>query len=231
MTLDEKIIVVDFAGTLIKAEIIEEANEFRSEILQRELPSKDEHGDADKLYKNNRDLVENLTGVNGDMSVRYRENDGDYLDLIGSDLQNQIATNLFQIGMYKVAKKYGLGIFNDGFVDTLLELRGKGKVVAIASGVRADIISGMMQIAGFDGIDIIAGQSPILGRNNYDLFEEVNKQGDIVAVVGDKLSDLEPAKKYGAYSIFYRGGHPTGGEEDFADYSIDSPKELLNILK
>ena len=35
--MTDKIVMVDFAGTLIKAEMIEEANEFRAKVLEKSL--------------------------------------------------------------------------------------------------------------------------------------------------------------------------------------------------
>ena len=65
----DKIVAMDFASTLVKAEVVEEANELRSKVLERALPTKDEHGDSETLYKANRDFVEKLTGITSDMKI------------------------------------------------------------------------------------------------------------------------------------------------------------------
>lgn len=227
----EKIVLVDFAGTLIKTEIIDEANKFRSEILKRALPTKEEHANPEQLYKTNRELVEKLTGLKTNMKIKYRTNDLRFLEINGEDYQNQIATNLFQIGMYQVANKHKQNIFPKGLIDQLKRIKKLGYKLGIVSGVRQDIISGMLQIAEIPlGFDYIYGQPPILGVSNEDNMKLLKKHGKIEFVLGDKLSDLEPAKLLKAKSIFVTWGHPSGGEEEFADYVIKDPKELEKII-
>ena len=49
--------------------------------------------------------------------------------------------------------------------------------------------------------------------------------------MGDKISDLERVEGTGAKSIFVKWGHPAGGEEEYADYSIENPDELGEIIR
>lgn len=227
----KKIIVIDFAGTLVKAKMIEEANKFRSKILQRSLPSKKEHAKSEKMYKVNREFVEKLTGLNKKMKIFYRENDNDFIVLKGEDYQNQISTDLFRIGMYGVAKKYKMKIFSDDFISVLKKLKKKYKL-AIVSGVRTDIVSGMLEISGLGWkfFDYIYAQPPILGVSNEENLKDLQKKGKISFLIGDKFSDLKPAKKLKCKSIFVKWGHATGGEEKFADFTVKSAKELVKIL-
>lgn len=229
----ERIVLVDFAGTLVKAEMIEEANVFRANVLQKSLPTKEQHADPESFYKVNREFVEKLIGLKSDAKVKYRENDLDFMELSGTDVQNQISTNLFQIGMYMVAKKYGKDIVPEGLIEQLQRVKDLGYKLAIVSGVRTDIISGMLQIAGIPfEFDYIYGQPPNLGVENQEAdVEELKSKGTIEYSLGDKLSDLERGKIDGCKSIFVRWGHPSGGEEEFADYSINNPKELEDIIK
>lgn len=229
----DKIIAIDFASTLVKAEVIEEANKFRSEVLQRALPSKEEHAKPEELYKANREFVEKLTGLNSNVKIKYRKNDLGLMELTGAEVQNQIATNLFQIGMFMSAKKYKEKIFPEGLVEQLKKIKSKRYKLAIVSGVRTDIISGMLAIAGVaaDFFDYIFGQPPILGVSNEQNFSELKQKGEIVFLIGDKYSDLEPAKQVGAKTIFVKWGHPSGGEEELADFVIENSEELENIIK
>ena len=231
--MPEKIVLVDFAGTLVKAEMIEEANIFRADVLQKSLPTKEQHADPESFYKVNREFVERLIGLKSDAKVRYRENDLDFMELSGEDVQNQISTNLFQIGMYMVAKKYGKDIVPEGLIEQLQRVKDLGYKLAIVSGVRTDIISGMLQIAGIPfEFDYIYGQPPKLGVENQESdVEELKSKGLIEYSLGDKLSDLERGKIDGCKSIFVKWGHPSGGEEEIADYTINHPKELENIIK
>jgi phosphoglycolate phosphatase-like HAD superfamily hydrolase len=228
--MSEKIIIVDFAGTLVKAEVIEEANQLRADILQKSLPSKAEHADPELLYKANREFVEKLTGLKPEAKVKYRKNDLDFMDLTGEQLQNQISTNLFQLGMFMAAKKHKQDIVPAGFAEQLQIIKQKGYKLAIISGIRTDIISGMLQIADIPiQFDYIYGQPPVLGiENQQSDIETLKSKGTIEFSIGDKLSDLEriPDTK----KIFVRWGHPAGGEEDYADHTIDSPEQLKDII-
>ena len=229
----ERFVLVDFAGTLVKAEMIEEANVFRANVLQKSLPTKEQHSDPESFYKVNREFVEKLIGLKSDANVKYRENDLDFIELSGTDVQNQISTNLFQIGMYMVAKKYGKDIFPEGLIEQLQRVKNLGYKLAIVSGVRTDIISGMLQIAGIPfEFDYVYGQPPKLGVENQESdVRELKSKGTIEYSLGDKLSDLERGKIVGCKSIFVKWGHPSGGEEEIADYVMKDPKELEDIIK
>jgi len=227
----DKIILVDFAGTLIKGEVIEEANKLRASVLQRALPSSEEHAKPEELYKANREFVEKLTGLASDMKVQYRENDLDRLEMTGEQVQNQIATTLFQMGMYMSAKKYRKEMVPAGLLDQLQAAKDKGFKLAIVSGVREDIITGMLAIADINIFDFIFAQPPKLGISNDQNIADLRKQGEVVYALGDKMSDLEAGKKAGAKTIFVSWGHPVGGEEEYADHSIESPDQLGDIIK
>lgn len=225
-----KIVVVDFSGTLIKREIIEEANKLRSKILQRSLPSRKEHAKSNKLYKINREFVEKLTGITKKMKIAYRKNDGWFMELTGEQVQNQISTNLFQLGMYIVAKKYKKKIMPEGMIEQLKRIKKLGYKLAIVSGVRADIISGMLQIAQIPiKFDYIYGQPPILGMEQLYFIKDLRKKGKLIYSMGDKLDDLKRISE--AKKIFILKGHSLGGEESFADFTIKEAKELERIIK
>jgi phosphoglycolate phosphatase-like HAD superfamily hydrolase len=231
--MTERIVLVDFAGTLVKAEMIEEANVLRANVLQKSLPTKEHHADPELFYKMNREFVEKLTGLRADTKIKYRKNDLDFMELSGIDVQNQISTNLFQIGMYMVAKKYGKDIIPEGLIEQLQRIKDLGYTLAIVSGVRTDIISGVLYITGIPlEFDYIYGQPPKLGIENQKAdVEELKSKGTIEYSLGDKLSDLERGKVDGCQSIFVKWGHPSGGEEEIADYTISHPKELEGIIK
>ncbi len=231
--MTDRIVVIDFAGTLIKAEVIEEANEFRASVLQRALPTKKEHADPEHFYKINQEFVENLTGLKSDVIIKYRKNDLEFMELSGEQVHNQISTNLFQIGMFMAARKYGRDIVPEGLIEQLQRIRDIGYKLAIVSGVRTDIISGMLKIAEIPvEFDCIYGQPPILGIENQEKdIKELQSIGKIIYNLGDKISDLERTKDTGAKTIFVRWGHAAGGEEEFADFIIESPEELEDVIK
>lgn len=228
----DKIVVLDFAGTLIKAEIIEEANNFRSKVLDRSLPTSREHSRPEELYKANNEFVEKLTGLAKNMNVNYRENNLEFMDIPGKEYHNQVSTNLFQIGMWMTAKKHGREIMPAGMLEQLKRIKKLGYKLAIVSGIRNDTISGMLQIAGITvELDYIYAQPPVLGVSNEENLKALAEKGKIGFVIGDKLSDLQAGKNIRAKTIFVQWGHASGGEEEFADYVVNNPKELEKIIK
>ncbi|MDD5177858.1 MAG: HAD hydrolase-like protein [Candidatus Nanoarchaeia archaeon] len=229
--MQDKIVAIDFSGTFIKVEVAEEANKFRAKVLGRSLPTKEEHARSKELYKINNEFVEKLTGLKKDAKVNYVTNKKERIFLRGEEIQTQIATNLFQIGMYMVAKEKRLDIFPDGLVEALKYLKSKKYKIAIVSGIRSDIISGMFEISGIKiKPDYILGQNPILSFSNKNLLDELKEKGTVVAVLGDKYSDLEPAKELDAKAIFVKGGHPSGNEEEIADFVLESWKDINKYL-
>ncbi|MDD5133003.1 MAG: HAD hydrolase-like protein [Candidatus Nanoarchaeia archaeon] len=233
---ENKIVVVDFSGTLIKPFVAEEANLIRYRILGIPTPSKEEHA---KLHgtKGHYDIIKEhiskIYGIKEDMNFKYVQNYGSEIDLSGKDIKTMIMTDLFRICMYEVAAKHKLGIYADGLLDSLKKIQKKGFKLAIVSGVREDIITGLLEITRCPiKFDYLYGQDPVLSReDNLFLDKELSKQGKIEYILGDKLEDLEPAKKLKAKSIFVTWGHATGGEKEIADYTIKNAKELEGIIQ
>lgn len=234
--MKNRIVVVDFSGTLIKPFVAEEANLKRYDLLGIEKPSDEEHKKmhgTKEHYDIIKQYIETEFGITNEMKIKFMQNYGKETELNGKDVKTMIMTDLFRNSMYLVAKENGLKIFADGFLDTLKEIQKRGYKLAIVSGIREDIITGMFEIVKCPvKFDYIYGQDPVLSRDSNELLDKkLSKEGEIKYIIGDKLSDLEPAKKLKAKSIFVKWGHKTGGEEDFADYSINKAEELLKIIE
>ena len=172
-------------------------------------------------------------GIGDDMKISFMQNRGGEVELSGRDVKTMIMTDLFRNAMYLVAKEHGKRIYADGVLETLKLIQKRGFKLAIVSGIRKDIITGMLAITNCPvKFDYIYGQDPVLSRDDNELLDkELAKHGKISYIVGDKLDDLKPAKKLGAKSIFVTWGHASGGEKEFADYTISKPKELEKIIK
>lgn len=232
----DKIVVVDFSGTLIKSFVAEEANLKRYEILGIPTPSKAEHK---KLHgtKQHYDIIkEHIAekyGISDDMKIFFIQNYDGEVELSGKDVKTIIMTDLFRDCMYLVASENKQRIYADKILESLGVIQQRGYKLAIVSGIRKDIITGLLAITNCPiEFDYIYGQDPVLSRDdNQQLNNELAKRGAIRYIIGDKLDDLKPSKKLKAKSIFVRWGHPTGGEEDFADYSINTPDELKKIIQ
>jgi phosphoglycolate phosphatase-like HAD superfamily hydrolase len=235
-SMKDKIVVVDFGGTLIKASVLEEANKRRLALLGLSAPSdsvhKQQHG-SKSHYDEVRSRIALVYGVSDAVSIRYVQNRGKEMTLSGKDVQTLIMTDLFRDCMYAVAKERGANVFQDGFVAALQKIQKNGFKLAIASGMRTDIISGVLAIAQCPvAFDFIAGHDPVLSRDdNAFLQKEIAKKGKIEYVIGDKASDLEPARQFKAKSVFVTWGHSTGGEEKLADFVVRSADELPTIVK
>jgi len=232
----EKIVVIDFSGTLIKPFVVEEANLKRYAILGIPKPSVEEHRrlhSTKEHYDIIRKHIAEAYGIGDDMKISFMQNRGGEVELSGRDVKTMIMTDLFRNAMYLVAKEHGKRIYADGVLETLKLIQKRGFKLAIVSGIRKDIITGMLAITNCPvKFDYIYGQDPVLSRDDNELLDkELAKHGKISYIVGDKLDDLKPAKKLGAKSIFVTWGHASGGEKEFADYTISKPKELEKIIK
>jgi len=226
----EKIIAIDFSGTLIRPEIAEKASKKRFQILQTEIPKNLKKMLADnKHYELNKEQISKLTNIKKDMKIKYNTNSKQQIELTGEQILTQIMTNLFQFAMYQVAKE--TDVFPKNLIKTLKKIKQKGYKLAIVSGIREDIISGMLNISNCNIIDYIFGQNPILSYSNKELLNKLKEKGKIEFIIGDKLTDIEPAKELNTKSIFVKWGHPLGGEEKIADFTIEKPEELLEIIK
>ncbi|MEM4245649.1 MAG: HAD hydrolase-like protein, partial [Candidatus Nanoarchaeia archaeon] len=167
------------------------------------------------------------------MKIKFIQNYGEEIELSGKDVKTMIMTDLFRNGMYFVASKYGKNIYAEGMLDSLNKIKRRGYKLAIVSGIRKDIITGMLAITKCPlKFDYVYGQDPVLSLDDNEFLNtELAKKGKLEYIIGDKLDDLRPARVFDAKSIFVRWGHPTGGEEKFADFSINHPKELERIIK
>ncbi|MGM5488669.1 MAG: HAD family hydrolase [Nanobdellota archaeon] len=225
-------IAIDFSGTLIKPSVVEEANLLRYSLLGIPEPEPEVHQSLHATkghYDIIRSHIEKEFGITDDMEFLYVQNRGEEMTLSGLDMKTQMMTDLFRNAMFQVAQKHKSSIFREGMIDALRTLRERGHKLAIISGIRTDIISGMLVISGCEVVfDHIMGQDPILTKDNKQLLHELSKQQPVEFVVGDKLDDLEAAS--GAQRIFLKGGHPVGGEEDLADFVIEEPSELLDVI-
>jgi len=231
----DKIAVFDFSGTLTLPFVAEEAHFLRCDMIGLQRPSPEEHKKQHGT-KAHYDIIKNHLaqkfGIADDMKFRYVQNYGKEIELSGKDVKTVIMTDLFRDANYRIAAEKGLKMFPDGMMDALLAVQKRGYKLAIVSGTRTDIITGIFAIAKCPvKFDYIFGQDPVLSRDDSaKLLEELSKRGTITWIIGDKLSDLEPAKKFNAKTIFVTWGHPTGGEKEFADYTISDAKEIEKII-
>lgn len=231
----ERIVVVDFSGTLTQPWLAEQANERRCAILGIEAPDEAEHKKQHGTkahYDILKEYIGKRYGLADDMSVKYVQNYGGEIELSGKDMKTVVMTELFKFTNFEIAAEKGLGIFAEGMIGALGKIKERGFKLAIVSGTRSDIITGLFAITKCPvEFDYVFGQDPVLSRDDSKrLLEEVAKRGKIEFIIGDKASDFEVAEKFGAKSVFVTWGHPTGGEKDSADFTVDRAESLLDII-
>lgn len=226
----ERICAIDFAGTIVEPDVIEAADAFRSRVLDKQ-PAKEEQLSDDSHFAANRERVAELTGITGDMDIRYQGVDGDPATVDGEAYQNIVASDMFRTGMFVEARERGDDIYVDGIFDALQQLQEEC-TLAILSTARTDIISGVFSIVPPPvAFAHVVGQSPVLGREKTALAEELVTAGDVVCVIGDSMDDIAAADAVGAASVFVTWGHATGGEEGAADHTVNRPDELPSVVE
>jgi phosphoglycolate phosphatase-like HAD superfamily hydrolase len=232
----ERIVAFDFSGTVIKPEAAEKANLKRFKLLGLPAPSDEEHK---KMHggKSHYDLLKErigeVYGLTDEMKLEHVPSYGERMALPGKEAKTMIMTDLFRNASFEVAKEEGLSLYPEGMVEALQAIKEKGFKLAIFSGTRTDIITGMLEITGFPiKFDFVFGQDAVLSQDDKQaIIDDLSKHGKIEFVVGDKMDDLLPAKEVEAKSIFVTWGHPLGGEEDYADFVVKKAAELAEIIK
>lgn len=233
--LNNKIIVLDFSGTLVKPFLAEQANLKRYDILGIPGPSEKTHKRlhaTKKHYDIIRRYISEKYGIKENMEISFIQNYGEEIRLNGKDVKTMIMTDLFRDCMYFAAKKNGLKVYPEGLLGALKNIKKNGYKLAIISGIRTDIISGILAITKCPiKFDYILGQDPVLSRDDQNfLIKELARFGRIKYIIGDKTDDLSPAKRFGIKSIFVKWGHPVGGEEKIADYTVSRPADLNKVI-
>jgi phosphoglycolate phosphatase-like HAD superfamily hydrolase len=230
--MQAKIIIVDFSGTLIKAEIAEAANSQRLAWLGLETPNEATHKlqHASKShYAQLKSAIAEKYGVEANMKLNFTNNHDKDVVLSGNEIQTMIMTDLFRNAMYEQALQHGQNIFADGMITALTKNKSKGYKLAIVSGIRTDIISGMLAITNCPlEFDYIIGQDAILSKTNDDAIKVLNEEGKITHIIGDKKTDFNFTSD--AQKIFVTWGHALGDEAEIADFTINHAEELEKII-
>ena len=80
------------------------------------------------------------------MRVRYQQNKGEEIELSGQEVQTLIMTDLFRDAMFSIANERGSAIYSDDMLEALQLVQQRGYTLAIVSGMRLDIITGLLSI-------------------------------------------------------------------------------------
>ncbi|MFH1316983.1 MAG: HAD hydrolase-like protein [Candidatus Woesearchaeota archaeon] len=212
----DKIIVFDFSGTLIRKDIAKEASNRRFAMLGKEVDQEwlEKALATNEHYAVNNEIISKYTGIKE------------------KERLNELSSNFFKYHMLGLANERKAEIFQEGILDVIQKLKKKDLKIAIVSGIRTDIIDGMLEIADKRSIfDFVLGQPPELGVSNEELLNKLKEKGEIIYFIGDKINDINAGKAIGGKTIFVTWGHPTGEEEKKADYMVENPEKILEIIE
>lgn len=129
----------------------------------------------------------------------------------------------------------GKGLWYDGICETIKELKNRGNLILVASNGNETYIKSVLETK-----DILDFFEPIITLD----FNRINTKGDILLeyinkydidpkrliMVGDRKSDIDAAKTAGCWFVGTLYGHGEIEEISQADFLINSPRELLDII-
>lgn len=213
--MNGKIVAFDFSGTIIRKDIAKEASNRRFKSLGKEVDQEwlEKALSTNEHYSINNDIIAKYTGIK----------DQDKLTIM--------STNFFKYHMFAVANERKDEIFQDGIMKLVEDLKKKGNRIAIVSGIRTDIIEGMLEIVEKKSLfDFILGQPAQLGVSNEELLKQLQEKGEVAFFIGDKINDINAGKAIKAQTIFVTWGHHTGEEEKKADFIVKHASEILEIV-
>ncbi len=178
--MKNKIVAIDFSGTLIKSFVAEQSNLKRYSTFGIPKPSEKEHKKlhgTKKHYDIIKEYISKEFGMKDDMKIPTIQDYGKEIVYSGSDVKTKIMTDSFRNGMYFIANRYGKNIYANGILDSLKVIQGRGYKLAIVSGIRKDIITGMLAITKCPiKFDYIFGQDSVLSRDdNLELQKLLSK--------------------------------------------------------
>ncbi|MFT4311096.1 MAG: HAD hydrolase-like protein [Candidatus Woesearchaeota archaeon] len=234
MKMKNKIIAIDFSGTLIKPDIAKKANITRFKQLGIPFPNESEHNKMHQTkshYEIIKEYVEKSFGVGDNMVISYKKPKDKTINLSGKEIKTMIMTDIFRNAMFEVALKQKQNIYSKNAIESIKKLKKKGYKIAIYTGIREDIISGIFNITKTNHLfDFIMAQDPILSQDDNNLLiNELSKKGQIKYLIGDKESDISPAKSVGAKAILLKN-KDFKENDDFADFTVENFNEIEKII-
>lgn len=125
-----------------------------------------------------------------------------------------------------------------GITELLKELKKEGITSAILSNKPDEVARGLADIYFKDTIDACLGDKPDVPRKPDPaganiVLNKIGKKAEDCVYIGDSEIDIATAKNLGAPAIGVTWGFRDRDvlERAGADFIIDEPKELLNIIK
>ncbi len=127
------------------------------------------------------------------------------------------------------------GELYDGAVETLRELRERGKKLVLITHAGVEYLTATAERFGYGelfdrlyhvGLHGLADKSQMIAHALCELSLDSAPR----AVVGDKRADMEAGRAHGAAAVFAAYGFGEPEDRELADFVIDSPAELLDLI-
>jgi len=166
-------------------------------------------------YKLNKQLISKYTGLTYDKELTI------------------IMTDIFKLHYLGVINEMKNKALYDGMLDVIKKLHDKGHKLAITSTIRSDILNRSLKVLNMDMyFEKVYGNTPDLKYSKKDVVEMAKKNLDGADyMLGDKEEDILAGKSVKAKTIYVTWGVTNSDFKGKADFTVDKPEEILNIIK
>jgi phosphoglycolate phosphatase len=210
-------IIFDWDGTIASPDVAGEAALRRLKTLGenidpawlKEAQKKNDH------YKLNKQLISKYTGITDDKEL------------------TTIMTDIFKFHYLGVMHEMKSKALYDGMLDVVKKLHAKGHKLAIASTLRTDLIKHSMKILNMDMyFEKVYANTPDLKYSKKDVVEMAKKNlNGADYMIGDKEEDILAGKSIKSKTIYVTWGVTGKDHEKIADFTVNTPEEILKIVK
>ena len=127
------------------------------------------------------------------------------------------------------------GALYSGAVETLQELRARGKKLVLITHAGVEYFTATAEKFGYEqlfdrlyhvGLHGLADKSEMIAH----ALNALSLDGTPLAAVGDKRADMEAGRAHRATTVFAAYGFGEPEDRELADFVIDSPSELLDLV-
>ncbi len=127
------------------------------------------------------------------------------------------------------------GALYDGAVETLRKLRACGKKLVLITHAGVEYLTATAERFGYGqlfdrlyhiGLHGLADKSEMIAH----ALDALSLNGAALAAVGDKRADMEAGRAHGATTVYAAYGFGEPDDRELADFIIDSPIDLLDLV-
>lgn len=211
------IIYFDWDGVIARKEVSEKANLRRADTLKMEKSEEylKEGMKDESHFEDNKKAIKEYTGIKEDSFL------------------TAVMTDLFKYHYLGVVNELKEDSFYEDVLEVLQRLKEEGHKLIIITGLVEDIITYTLKSLGIESLfEGVYGNTSDLRLSKTEQAIEASKEhGKPDLFVGDKEKDLRAGKDLNCETAFSTWGHGTEGLETSADYVLESPQDLLKIVR